>query len=139
MAAKPLAQKKSTEKEDPRLTRLTKLCLALPKAQCTRNGSHATFFTGSAKARKVFAYFLNDHHGDGIVAVACKVGPGDNNALIAAQPDRFYLPAYIGPRGWVALRLDVGKVDWAEVAELVHGSHTMLATGTKARKRAVSE
>jgi phosphoribosylglycinamide formyltransferase-1 len=70
---------------------------------------------------------LNDHHGDGIVSVACKALPGDNTALAAAQPARFYLPAYIGPRGWIALRLDRGKVDWDEVAELVMGSYRLIA------------
>ena len=53
--------------------------------------------------------------------------PGDNTALAAAQPDRFYIPAYIGPKGWVALRLDGGAVDWDEVAELVRGSYRMVA------------
>jgi len=70
---------------------------------------------------------LNDHHGDGIVSVACKALPGDNTALAVAQPERFYLPAYIGPRGWIALRLDTGKVDWDEVAELVMGSYRLIA------------
>jgi predicted DNA-binding protein (MmcQ/YjbR family) len=77
--------------------------------------------------KKVFAYFLNDHHGDGIVSVTGKVLPGDNVTLAAAQPDRFYLPAYIGPRGWVALRLDIGAVDWDEVAELITGSYQLIA------------
>jgi phosphoribosylglycinamide formyltransferase-1 len=77
--------------------------------------------------KKVFAWFLNDHHGDGIVSVACKALPGDNTVLAAAQPERFYLPAYMGPRGWIALRLDRGKVDWEEVAELVAGSYRLLA------------
>jgi predicted DNA-binding protein (MmcQ/YjbR family) len=53
--------------------------------------------------------------------------PGDNTALATAQPARFYLPAYIGPRGWIALRLDRGKVDWDEVAELVMGSYRLIA------------
>ena len=70
---------------------------------------------------------MNDHHGDGIVAVACKALPGDNVALASAQPGRFYLPSYIGPKGWVALRLDVGVVDWDEVAELVKGSYLLVA------------
>jgi phosphoribosylglycinamide formyltransferase-1 len=59
--------------------------------------------------------------------VSCKVFPGDNTALAASQPKRFYLPAYIGPRGWVALRLDVGEIDWTEVAELVAGSYILTA------------
>ena len=77
--------------------------------------------------KKVFAYFLDNHDGDGIVAVAGKVLPGDNTALVAAQPDRFYLPAYIGPRGWVALRLDGGNIDWDEVEELMRGSYALVA------------
>jgi len=56
-----------------------------------------------------------------------KALPGDNTALAAAQPASFYLPAYIGPRGWIALRLDKGKVDWDEVAELVVGSYRLIA------------
>ncbi len=109
--------------EDRRLTRLTKICLALPEAARQDSGSHAAFLV----RKRIFAYFLNDHHGDGIVSVACKALPGDNVALAAAQPARFYLPAYIGPRGWIALRLDRGRVDWGEVAELVMGSYCLIA------------
>ena len=111
------------------LDRLTRICLDLPEANCERRGSHATF----RARKKVFAYFLDNHHGDGVIAIACKVSPGDNAELVRAQPERFYLPAYIGPRGWVALRLDVGKVDWDEVKELVGESYRLTAT---TRKRA---
>jgi len=41
--------------------------------------------------------------------------PGDNKVLVEAQPRRFYFPAYLASRGWVALRLDLGKIDWVEV------------------------
>jgi len=107
--------------EDPRLARLTKICLALPGATRECRSSYATFRV----RKKVFAYFLNEHHRDGIVSVCAKVLPGDNTALVSAQPARFYLPAYIGPRGWVALRLDRGAIDWKEVAELVAGSYQL--------------
>src|SRR5580658_9989209 len=110
-------------REEPRLIRLTKICLALPEATRECRNSHAGFYV----RKKTFAYFLNDHHGDGIVSVACKALPGENTALAAAQPDRFYLPAYIGPKGWIALRLDIGKVDWQEVAELVTASYRQIA------------
>ncbi len=86
-------------------------------------GSHAQFLV----RKKTFAYFLNDHHGDGIVAVTGKVLPGDNKALAEAQPRRFYLPAYIASKGWVALRLDVGKIDWDEARELLLGSYALIA------------
>jgi hypothetical protein len=61
------------------------------------------------------------------VAVTCKVLPGENTALAKAQPRRYYLPAYIGPKGWVALRLDVGKIDWDEVRELLLASYLLVA------------
>jgi len=108
---------------DERLTRLSEIALALPEATRQICGSHAQFLI----RKKTFAYFLNNHHGDDIVAVTCKVLPGDNKALVEAQPGRFYLPAYIASKGWVALRLDVGKVDWDEVNELLVGSYTLIA------------
>jgi hypothetical protein len=117
--------------EEPRLARVTEICLALPEATREVMGSHAGFRV----RQKVFAYFLNDHHGDGIVSVCARVLPGDNTALIAAQPERFYMPAYIGPRGWVALRLDRGKVDWKEVAELLKTSYQSVAPKRIAGKR----
>src|SRR4029077_16979743 len=92
--------------EDPRLVGLTKIALTFPEVTRQICGRHAQFLI----RKKTFAYFLDDHHGDGIVAVTCKVLPGDNKALAEAQPHRFYLPAYIASKGWVALRLDVGKV-----------------------------
>jgi predicted DNA-binding protein (MmcQ/YjbR family) len=111
------------DSEDKHLARIVKICLAFPEATCEYMGQHASFRV----RKKTFAYYLNDHHGDGIVSICCKVLPNDNKALAAADPARYYLPAYIGPRGWVGLRLDVGKVDWKEVAELAAGSYQLVA------------
>jgi hypothetical protein len=79
------------------------------------------------------------HHGDGIVSVCARVLPGDNSALIAAQPERFYMPAYVGPRGWVALHLDRGAVDWNEVAELVKTSYQSVAPKWVVAKRVTTK
>jgi predicted DNA-binding protein (MmcQ/YjbR family) len=114
---------KTGRSANAQLTRLSKICLALPEAARQDCGSHATFLV----RKKTFAYFLNNHHGDGIVSVACKALPGENSALAAAQPKRFYLPAYIAHRGWVALRLDTGDTDWEEVTELVKCSYRLTA------------
>jgi predicted DNA-binding protein (MmcQ/YjbR family) len=114
---------KTPSPQDRRLTRFTKICLSLPEATREDKGQHAAFLV----RKKIFAYYLNDHHGDGIVAVTCKVLPGDNTALSAANPERFYMPAYIGSRGWVALRLDIGEIDWDEVSELAIGSYQLVA------------
>ena len=114
---------KKARSKDGRLDRVSKICSKLPKSICEISGTHAAFQV----AGRTYAYYLNDHHGDGIVGLACKVLPGDNEALVAAQPAKFYMPAYVGPRGWVGLRLDVEGVDWDEVAELAAGSYRLLA------------
>jgi predicted DNA-binding protein (MmcQ/YjbR family) len=105
------------------LRRVSEICLALLEATEERNGSHVTFRV----RKKVFAYFLDNHHGDGIVSVCTKTCLGENLDLVKADPSRFYLPAYIGARGWVGLRLDRPKVDWREVAELVRSSYDAVA------------
>ncbi len=120
--------------EDKRLTRLTKIALELSETSRQVFGSHAQFLV----RKKTFAYFLDNHHGDGIVGVTCKVLPGENKALVEAQPDRFYMPAYVGPRGWVALRLDRGKIDWDEVKDLLVASYSLMAP-KKLAERVMSE
>src|SRR3954447_11625926 len=59
--------------------------------------------------------------------VTCKVLPGDNKALVASDPARFYMPAYVASKGWVGLRLDIGEVDWEKVKELIMHSYMLVA------------
>jgi hypothetical protein len=106
-----------------RLDRLTKTCLALPETRREDKESHAAFLVG----KRTFAYFLNNHHGDNIVSVCCKVLPGENSFLVESDPRRFYLPAYIGSRGWIGLRMDLATLDWTEVKELILGSYIQVA------------
>lgn len=114
---------RSPARSDPRLEKVTEICLQLPEAEVQRHGSHAGFTV----RKKTFAYFLNDHHGDGIVGITVKLPPGENASQIQIDPVRFYMPAYIGHRGWVGLRLDVGRVDWSEVGELIRMSYVLVA------------
>lgn len=109
--------------QEGRLARVTEIALALPETTRKIYGSHAQFLV----RKKTFAYFLDSHHGDGIVAVTCKVMAGDNKALVASQPRRFYLPDYLASKGWVALRLDVGRIDWSEVQQLLLTSYALIA------------
>src|SRR5260370_37746264 len=90
--------------------RVTAIALGFAEATRVDPGSHAQVLA----KKKTFAYFLDNHHGDGIVSICCKVLPGDNTSLVKSDAKRFYLPAYIGSRGWVAYRLDLGNVDWEE-------------------------
>ncbi|MBS1806537.1 MAG: MmcQ/YjbR family DNA-binding protein [Acidobacteria bacterium] len=112
-----------TKRNCERVEKLSDICMAMPAAVKEEMHGHVAFKVG----KKTFAYYLNDHHGDGVVSVCCKVLAGDNEQLIDASPRKFYMPAYIGPRGWVALRLDRATVDWSEVRQLVRGSYEQMA------------
>jgi hypothetical protein len=113
-----------------RLRTLTEICLALPETRSEQKHSHVAYLVG----KKTFAYYLNNHHGDNLISVCCKVLPGENTFLVESGPSRFYLPAYIGSRGWIALRMDLATLDWTEVKELIRGSYIQSAP-----KRLVSE
>ena len=107
----------------------TAICMAMPEATVEHSGSHAIFRV----RKKVFAYFLDNHHGDGIVSVCVKTSLGENLDLVQHDPVRFYMPAYIGPRGWVGIRVDTKRVDWSEVAQFVKSSYRAVAPKTLAR------
>jgi len=113
----------AAHREDRRLRKLSEFCLKLPETERTLCGDHADFRVRG----KVFAYFLNSHHGDGIVAVCCKTALGENVDRAARDSRRFYLPAYIGARGWVGMRLDLGNIDWYEVQNLISLSYELVA------------
>lgn len=84
------------------LKRVRQICMALP--QTTEKLSHGapTFFV----AKKVYAMFVNNHHNDGHVAVWLPVAPGLQATLLKNEPQKFYMPPYVGVRGWVGVELD---------------------------------
>jgi predicted DNA-binding protein (MmcQ/YjbR family) len=127
---KPKSKLKHRVSPKALLQKLAKICLALPEATREDSGDFADF-----KVRnKVFAYFLNNHHGDQIVSVCCRAAMGENVDRASREPERFYLPAYIGPRGWFGLRLDGAAVDWSEVKNLVELSYRLAAPKTLVRR-----
>ena len=115
--------------DDPRLARLSAVALELPEAKREVSGRHATFRVRG----RTFAYYLDDHHGDGVLGLAAKAAPGVAERLIDDEPERFYRPAYLGHRGWVGLRLDTPEVDWDEVTGLVVESYRLCAPKSLAR------
>ena len=110
--------------------RVTAIWRALPGAEHQDQGDHTIYRVRG----KVFAYFLDDHHGDGIVSVCVKSQLGENTDRARLEPERFYLPAYIGPRGWFGMRLDRGRVRWREVAEVVEQSYRLSAPKSLIKK-----
>jgi hypothetical protein len=111
---------------DEALERLAGICMALPEA--SREPSPSGWHTSFRVRGKVFGWYLDDHHGDGRVAFCCKAAPGVQGELIAADPERFFSPAYLGSKGWVGVRLDLDSgVDWDEVDELARDSYRLIA------------
>jgi predicted DNA-binding protein (MmcQ/YjbR family) len=68
----------------------------------------------------------NTHHGNGRPAVWCKAGPGNQGLMVKAAPQRFFVPPYVGPSGWIGVWLDQ-EVRWAEVGELLRDAYYLVA------------
>ncbi|HMP45558.1 MAG TPA: phosphoribosylglycinamide formyltransferase, partial [Sphingopyxis sp.] len=99
--------------------RVRDLALALPEADEVT--SHGMPCFGIVKGKK-FAYFTEDHHGDGKIALLVKISGADEQAaLIEMDEDRYYRPAYFGD-GWIGIRLDLGDTDWDAIAEWLRKS-----------------
>ncbi len=106
--------------------RLRGVCAGLPEAAERPGGEGGRHIAFIVRGR-TFGYFTDDHHGDGRLAVMIKVPPGEQAVLVAADPERFFVPPYLGHRGWVGLWLDHPAPDWAEVRELVVESYCLCA------------
>ncbi|MGX1810317.1 MmcQ/YjbR family DNA-binding protein [Nocardia sp. NPDC055321] len=106
------------------LDRLRALCTALPETSERLSHGEPTWFV----RKKVFVMFA-DHHHDDRLAFWCPAPPVAQQELIAAEPDRFFRPPYVGHRGWLGVYLDV-PVDWTEITEVVHDAYRMVAPKT---------
>ena len=99
------------------------ICLALPEATERLSHGSPTFFV---KDKKTFVMFLNDHHGDGRLALWCAAPAGVQEELVDQDPERFFRPPYVGHRGWIGVRLD-RDLDWDEVAGICEDAYRQVA------------
>jgi predicted DNA-binding protein (MmcQ/YjbR family) len=107
-----------TKAEEP-IDQLRAMCLALPEATEQEAWGDLSFRVRG----KIFAM---EKRGDGRISVWCKAPPGSQAVLVGADPERFFVPPYVGPKGWVGMRLDAAP-DWNEVAKLVKRSYRLVA------------
>ncbi len=108
---------------DP-LPRLRELCLALPSAHEVEAWGAPTF-----RVKKIFAMYsaaADVQHSGGRPGVWLKAAPGNQQLMVRDRPDRFFVPPYVGPSGWIGVRLDK-RPSWTEVAELVEESWRLVA------------
>ena len=109
---------------DTALAKVRALALAMPEAAERPSHGSPGFFIAKGK---FFAYFWHDHHGDGETVVIVKTsGPDEQTTLIELDPDCYYKPPYMGPSGWIAMRLD-REVDWDRVGDRIAISWELVA------------
>jgi len=104
------------------LERTRSICLALPEATEKEAWGAPTFRVRD----KLFVHYRENHHGDGRVAIWCKARDGVQETLVDADPKRFFVPPYVGHKGWIGVRLE-GRVDWSQVSDLLEESYRMTA------------
>lgn len=109
-----------TRETDPEwiVAKVDSLARELPEVDHRSSHGSPGWRVGGEKSGKFFAYVSIHHHGEEAVALLVKTsGQDEMNALIDAEPELYYRPAYYGASGWIALRLDSGNVDWDHVSE----------------------
>ena len=105
------------------LAGIRKLCLALPETSERPSHGAPTFFV---RDKRSFLTVLTNHHGDGRFALWCAAPEGVQAMLVEADSERFFVPAYVGHRGWLGVRLDRG-LDWNELAGIVEDAYAEVA------------
>jgi hypothetical protein len=109
-------------KERAELRQVREICMALPEVTERLSHGAPTWFAG----KKTMVMFLDDHHGDGRLALWVAAPPGVQRDMVEQEPERFFVPAYVGPRGWLGVRLD-RTPDWDEVADIVEEAYRVVA------------
>ena len=102
--------------------RVRRLCLDLPESSERLSHGSPAFF----RRRRQFATVVDNHHGDGRFAIWCAAGPGVQALLVDADPEKFFVPPYVGHRGWLGVRLDRG-IDWDELAGIAEDAFAEVA------------
>ena len=105
------------------LERLREICLGLPETSERLSHGAPTFFV---REKRAFVMVLTNHHGDGRFAVWCAAAEGMQGMLVDADPERFFIPPYVGHRGWLGVRLD-RRFDWDELAGIVEDAYAAVA------------
>ena len=100
-----------------------RLCLGLPETSERLSHGAPTFFV---RGKRSFVMVVTNHHGDGRFAIWCAAPEGMQSMLVEADSERFFVPPYVGHRGWLGVRLDRG-VDWDELAGIVEDAYAEVA------------
>jgi predicted DNA-binding protein (MmcQ/YjbR family) len=119
-----------TRASEKALARVRKICLALPDTEEKMAWGEPTFRVGG----RLFAMFANDHHGDGRIALWCNAPEGAQRDIVASDTENFFVPPYVGPGGWIGMRLD-GKLSEKAMTALIVQAYETTAAKLRTKKR----
>jgi hypothetical protein len=105
------------------LGRIREICLSLPETSERLSHGAPTFFI---RGKRAFLMVLTNHHGDGRFAIWCAAAEGVQSMLVEADAERFFVPPYVGHRGWLGVRLDRG-LDWDELTGIAEDAYAEVA------------
>jgi hypothetical protein len=105
------------------LERIRQICLSLPETSERLSHGAPTFFV---RGKRAFVMVLTDHHGDGRFALWCAAPEGMQQMLVEGDPDRFFVPPYVGHRGWLGVRLDRG-LDLETISGIAEDAYVQIA------------
>jgi hypothetical protein len=111
------------KKRERTLERIREICLGLPETSERLSHGAPTFFV---REKRAFLMVLTNHHGDGRFAIWCAATAGMQKMLVDADSERFFVPPYVGHRGWLGLRLD-RALDWDELAGIAEDAYAEVA------------
>jgi hypothetical protein len=117
-AAKPKPAPGHAKRVGQQLARVRKLCTALAGVTEKISHGHPTFWV----KKKCFAYFLDNHHDDGRLALWCMAAPGAQAMLVDSNSEHYFVPPYVGHLGWVGVRLD-RDAPWPQIAAVLEGAY----------------
>jgi predicted DNA-binding protein (MmcQ/YjbR family) len=110
-----------SKRGDSPIARIRAICLALPEAEERPFGGHTA---PAFRVRDKFFVMLSEDGSE----MNVKAPKGVQGILVSSDPERFYVPRYVGPKGWVGVRLSAGGgPDWDEVAEMITESYCLIA------------
>jgi hypothetical protein len=115
-AATPVSGKRQRE-------RILDILKRLPEAEAIAHHSHLSLEV----RKKRFGYYLEDHHGDGRIALHCKSTEDLRDSLQQQVPTQLHTPKYVGNKGWIGLWLDVSDIDWSAVKLAVREAYGLVA------------
>ncbi len=108
---------------DARRAQLVEILSSLPEVEIQELGAHL----GLRIRKKSLGYYQFDHHGDGMISLVCRSNLNEQRRLIQSDPETFFVPDYVGSRGWIGMRLDLDEVDWETATELLKRAYQEIA------------